>query len=108
MKSIILIQINYTQDHSEKILPMGILSVGSALKKAGEKVELININDKEISKTVWSIRGYFKFLNWKPGPLVKWFEWRIKNRFFSFPIDIYLAEYLADLAIEQKRFLVKV
>lgn len=52
MKPIILIQINYIQDHSEKILPMGILSVGSALKKAGEKVELVNINDKEISKTV--------------------------------------------------------
>ena len=32
---IILVQINYSKDHSEKILPMGILSVGSALKKNG-------------------------------------------------------------------------
>jgi hypothetical protein len=56
---------------------------------------------------VWRIREYFKFLNWKLGPLIKWFEWRIKNRFFNFPLDIYLTEYLAGLAIEQKGWLGK-
>jgi hypothetical protein len=30
MNKIILIQINDTRDHSEKILPLGILSVASA------------------------------------------------------------------------------
>jgi anaerobic magnesium-protoporphyrin IX monomethyl ester cyclase len=52
---IILIQINDAEDHSEKILPIGILSVGSALKKAGFDVDLFNINEKEIDKTVESI-----------------------------------------------------
>jgi len=52
---IILIQINCSEDHSEKILPIGILSVGSALKKHGYSVELININEKEIDKTVSKI-----------------------------------------------------
>lgn len=49
---IILIQINYTQDHAEAILPLGILSVGSALKKSGYEVELININEKQIAAAV--------------------------------------------------------
>ncbi|MFA6551803.1 MAG: radical SAM protein, partial [Patescibacteria group bacterium] len=49
---IILVQINYSPDHSEKILPIGILSVGSALKKYGFAVELLNINEKEIDQTV--------------------------------------------------------
>ena len=49
---IILIQINHSEDHSEKILPIGILSVGSALKKHGLAVELINITEKEIDRTV--------------------------------------------------------
>jgi len=48
---IILIQINHSADHSEKILPLGILSVGSALKRAGLAVELINITEKEIDQT---------------------------------------------------------
>jgi len=48
---IILVHINYSKDHSEKILPLGILSVGSALKKSGFNVKLININEKEINKT---------------------------------------------------------
>ncbi|TSC52360.1 MAG: radical SAM domain-containing protein [Parcubacteria group bacterium LiPW_39] len=52
MNKVILVQINYSQDHSEKILPMGILSVGSALKRHGFEVELINITEKEIDKTV--------------------------------------------------------
>ena len=34
---IFLVQINYTQDHSEVILPLGILSVGSVLKKTAIK-----------------------------------------------------------------------
>jgi hypothetical protein len=45
---IVLIHINYSQDHSEKILPLGILSVGSALKKGGYDIRLININEKQI------------------------------------------------------------
>jgi len=52
---ITLIQINYSEDHSEKILPMGILSVGSALKKNGFEVELVNISEKEIGSTVGQI-----------------------------------------------------
>jgi len=52
---IVLVQINYSEDHSEKILPLGILSVGSALKKGGFDVELININEKEIKQTVQKI-----------------------------------------------------
>ncbi len=47
---IILVQINYSEDHSEKILPMGILSVGSALKRHNFEVELLNITEKEIQK----------------------------------------------------------
>ena len=49
---IVLAQINYSKDHSEATLPLGILSVGSALKKAGFKVELINITEKQINKTI--------------------------------------------------------
>lgn len=52
MKPIILVQINYSEDHAEKILPLGILSVGSALKRSGQTVELLSINEKEIEKTV--------------------------------------------------------
>ncbi len=55
MKKIILVQINTSEDHSEKILPLGILSVGSALKKKGFDVELINIDEKEIDKTVQEV-----------------------------------------------------
>ncbi|MDD4902804.1 MAG: radical SAM protein [Patescibacteria group bacterium] len=57
MSKIILIQINFSDDHSEKILPLGILSVGSALKKSGFDVELLNINEKEIDKTAGYIIG---------------------------------------------------
>ena len=45
---IVLVHINYSEDHSEKILPLGILSVGSALKKKGYEVRLININERQI------------------------------------------------------------
>jgi len=55
-------------------------------------------------KKVWRIREYFKFLNWKLGPMIKWFEWRIRHRFFFVPVDIYLTEYFAGIAIEQKGF----
>lgn len=48
---IFLVQINFSEDHSEKILPLGILSVGSALKKNGFDVELVNISEKEIDET---------------------------------------------------------
>jgi len=59
---IILVQINYSEDHSEKILPMGILSVGSALKSHSFEVELINITEKEIDKTVSEIVAKNPFL----------------------------------------------
>lgn len=54
------------------------------------------------NKRVWRIREYFKFFNYKIGLLDKWLEFRIKNRFFNFPIDIYIIEYLAGLAIKEK------
>jgi len=52
---IALIQINYSKDHSEVTLPLGILSIGSALKKTGFDVKLINITEKEINKTAKKI-----------------------------------------------------
>ena len=52
---IALIQINYSKDHSEVTLPLGILSVGSALKKSGFDVKLINITEKEIRKVAKEI-----------------------------------------------------
>ena len=52
---IALIQINYSKDHSEVTLPLGILSVGSALKKSGLDVKLINITEKEIDRTAEEI-----------------------------------------------------
>jgi anaerobic magnesium-protoporphyrin IX monomethyl ester cyclase len=54
------------------------------------------------AKKVWRIREYFKFLNWKLGPVIWWFKWRIKHRFFMFPVDIYVIEYLSSIALEQK------
>jgi len=59
------------------------------------------------ARKVWRVREYFKFLNWKLGPIIKWFEWRIRHRFFALPLDIYAVEYLSGLAIEQKGFLGK-
>ena len=53
-------------------------------------------------KRVWVIREYFKLLKLKLGPVNKWFEWRIKHRFFAWPIDIYLIEYLAGVALEER------
>jgi len=50
-RTIALIQINFSQDHSETVLPLGILSVGSHLKRCGHKVELINITEKQIDET---------------------------------------------------------
>lgn len=54
---------------------------------------------------VWRIREYFKLLKFKLGPVSKWFEWRIKHHFFALPLDIYLVEFLAGLAIEEKNIL---
>ncbi|HOY55897.1 MAG TPA: radical SAM protein [bacterium] len=59
------------------------------------------------AQKVWRIREYFKFLNLKLGPLINWFEFRIKERFFACPIDIYVVEFLAGVAIEQKGWLGK-
>ena len=61
MNKIILVQINYTGDHSEKILPLGILSVGSVLKKNGYDVELININEKEIDSIAFRVAAQNPF-----------------------------------------------
>lgn len=52
---IVLIHINFSEDHSEKILPLGILSVGSALKKKGYEVKLVNINEKQIDNAAKKI-----------------------------------------------------
>ncbi len=52
---IVLVHINFSEDHSEKILPLGILSVGSALKKKGYGIKLININEKQIDDAVKKI-----------------------------------------------------
>lgn len=54
------------------------------------------------NKKVWRIREYFKFFNYKIGLLNKWLEFRIRNRFFILPLDIYVVEFLAGLAIEEK------
>jgi len=59
------------------------------------------------SAKVWRIREYFKFLNWRLGPVIKWFEFRIKHRLFDWPVDIYLVEYFSGLALEQKGFIGK-
>jgi len=48
---IYLVQINYSQDHSEKILPLGPLSVASSLKRHGLESEIVNINEHDINKT---------------------------------------------------------
>lgn len=51
---------------------------------------------------VWRIREYFKLLKFKLGPINKWFEFRIRRHFFALPLDIYLVEFFADLAIGEK------
>ncbi len=56
---------------------------------------------------VWRIREYFKFLSIKLGMINKWLEWRIRKKFFSWPLDIYLLEYLSDIAIREKGILGK-
>ena len=54
---------------------------------------------------VWVIRECFKLLKFKLGPVKKIFEFRIKRRLFSLPVDIYLVEWLSGLAIEEKSLL---
>ncbi len=54
------------------------------------------------AKLVWRIREYFKFLSINLGIVNKWLEWRIKKRFFSIPLDIYLLEFLSDIAIKEQ------
>lgn len=56
-------------------------------------------------KKVWRIREYFKLLKFRLGPVKKWFEWRIKHRFFALPLDIYIVEYLSGLGIEERGLL---
>jgi len=60
------------------------------------------------NKKVWRIREYFKFFSYKIGLLNKWLEFRIKNKFFSFPFDIYIIEYFSGLAIEEKGIIGKI
>lgn len=60
------------------------------------------------SKKVWWIREYLKFFNYKIGLLDRWLEFRIKNRFFSFPLDAYIIKYLAGLAVEEKGIIGKI
>ncbi|MFH0803756.1 MAG: radical SAM protein [Candidatus Tagabacteria bacterium] len=55
-------------------------------------------------KKVWVIRECFKILSWDFALLKKWFEFRIKHKFYLFPIDIYIVEFLAGIAIEEKGF----
>ncbi|MFH1225818.1 MAG: hypothetical protein V1684_00825, partial [bacterium] len=57
------------------------------------------------SQKVWRIREYFKFFSYNLSMLNRWSEYRLKRRFFRWPIDIYLIEFLAGLAIEEKGFL---
>src|SRR4030043_144949 len=49
---IVLLQINYSKYQSDTDFPLGILSVGSALKKAGFEVKLFNITENNINETV--------------------------------------------------------
>lgn len=51
-------------------------------------------------KRVWRVRECFKLLKFRINPLQKWFEWRIRHRFFALAIDIYLIEYLSGIGIE--------
>jgi len=51
---------------------------------------------------VWVIRECFKLLKFRLGPVNKIFEFRIKHRFFAWPLDIYLTEWLSGVAIEEK------
>jgi len=54
------------------------------------------------NKKVWRIREYFKFFSYNLNIINKWSEFRIRRRFFSWPVDIYLIESLAGIAIEEK------
>jgi radical SAM superfamily enzyme YgiQ (UPF0313 family) len=56
------------------------------------------------AKKVWVIRECFKILSWDLKILKQWFEFRIANNFYSFPVDVYLVEFLAGMAIEEKNF----
>ncbi len=54
---------------------------------------------------VWRIREYFKFLSMNLGIINRWIEWRIRKKFFSIPLDIYLFEYLSDIAMKERGIL---
>lgn len=115
----------------KKIQPSAVFSLGAYLPYPGSKMYDFAIKQgfKPPTKTedwgkidrfrkdfsspwvnaqkVWRIREYFKLLNWRLGPIIKWFKWRIEHRFFAWPIDIYLVEYFGGIAIEQRGFLGK-
>ena len=52
-------------------------------------------------KKVWVIRECFKILSWGFVPFKKWFAFRIRHNFYSFPLDVYVVEFLAGAAIEE-------
>jgi radical SAM superfamily enzyme YgiQ (UPF0313 family) len=56
-------------------------------------------------KKVWVIRECFKILSWNLKFLKRWFKFRIKHNFYFLPIDIYLVEFLAGRAIEERGYL---
>ncbi|MFA6551475.1 MAG: hypothetical protein WCV41_03040, partial [Patescibacteria group bacterium] len=59
------------------------------------------------AKKVWVIRECYKLMSVDFTALKKWFEFRIKHNFYFWPADIYLIEFLADIAIEEKNWLGK-
>ena len=59
------------------------------------------------AKKVWVIRECFKIMSWDFKVFKSWFELRIKHSLYKWPLDIYLIEYLAGIAIEEKGFLGK-
>jgi radical SAM superfamily enzyme YgiQ (UPF0313 family) len=59
-------------------------------------------------KKVWVIRECFKIMSWDIGFLKNWFRFRIKNGFYFLPFDIYVLEYIADIAIGEKNFIGKI
>lgn len=58
-------------------------------------------------KKAWVVREYFKFLSLDLGPIKRWLELRIKYQFWFWPFEVYLLEWLANLAIDEKGLLGK-
>ncbi|OGS22897.1 MAG: hypothetical protein A2252_07410 [Elusimicrobia bacterium RIFOXYA2_FULL_39_19] len=56
---------------------------------------------------IYRIREYMKFFNYSVPLLSNIAEFRLKNKFMSFPIDIYVINYLYDEAVQEKTWLGK-